>query len=152
MGRIVTDNRLPLALYQDLKLNRKPGNPSSVDPVLRAYPGIEIQLAFIRYISQGWRFSPAQQRADSRLILPLVDWVSNVPGKSKLARIRSRSSRSFIMSGKMILTLQFPQQAGLTPEKWEQLYPGGHLKTGQLWPGQNQPAAGRFLVNHFLYF
>ena len=30
--------------------------------------------------------------------------------------------------------------------------PGGHLKTGQLWPGQNRPAAGRFLVNHFLYF
>jgi len=121
MGRIVTDNRLPLALYQNLKLNRKPGNPSSVDPVLRAYPGIEIQLAFIRYISQCWRFSPAQQRADIRLILPLVDWVSNAPGKSKLTRGRSSGSYCFIMSGKIILTPQFPQQAGLTPEEWEQL-------------------------------
>ena len=121
VGAIVAEHRLPFASCQDLKLNRKPGNPSSVDPVLRAYPGIEIQLAFIRYISQCWRVSPAQQRADSRLILPLVDWVSNVPGKSKLARIRSRSSRSFIMSGRMILTLQFPQQAGLTPEEREQL-------------------------------
>ena len=56
MGRIVTDNGLPLVTYQHLKLNRKPGNFSSVDPVLRAYPGIEIQLAFILYVSQCWRF------------------------------------------------------------------------------------------------
>lgn len=25
--------------------------------------------------------------------------------------------------------------------------PGGHLKTGQSWPGQNRPAAGRVLFN-----
>ena len=36
--------------------------------------------------------------------------------------------------------------------RYRSIVPGGHLKTGQLWPGQNRPAAGRFLVNHFLYF
>ena len=47
---------------------------------------------------------------------------------------------------------QLIESRTLLPRDVLVIAPGGHLKTGQLWPGQNRPAAGRFLVNHFLYF
>ena len=30
--------------------------------------------------------------------------------------------------------------------------PGGHLKSGHLWPLQNRPVAGQIFVNRFQYF